>query len=67
MKRTAEWWARLNERERRRLTYLESVQYGIPPCISCGRFREHVDAGPFCDHCRDELAALIAKGDGTDA
>lgn len=72
MKRTKEWWSRLNKEERRRLIELErsfgSGPYGaggyLPDdcseCDGCGQPQMGIG---LCANCCKELSTLISKGD----
>ena len=73
MRRTKEWWARLNKEERSTLVYFERHQYeyygggGYLPddcseCSGCGQ--PMVGGGGLCSSCYDNLEKLIAKGNG---
>lgn len=72
MRRSSEWWHRLDKYERRRLVELErsgSGPYGgggyLPEdcteCQGCGQ--PQLGAG-LCRHCRREIDRLIAKANG---
>lgn len=73
MRRTKEWWARLDEYERSTLVYLERAQYryygggGYLPddCSECSGCSEPMmGSGGLCTHCSGRLEQLIAKGNG---
>jgi len=71
VRRTKEWWATLEPRERSELVYLEKSEkyssgYGgggyLPDdCCECGACgTPHISTG-LCNHCLNELIAIIAK------
>lgn len=70
MKRTKEWWARLNESERKHLVRLEKCQncdryrayhpYNAGECPACGQ----LDSFGLCNYCSEQLRHYIAKGNG---
>ena len=73
MRRTKEWWARLDKVERSCLVYLERAQYkyysggGYLPddCSECsGCSQPMLGGGGLCSYCGDQLTTLIAKGNG---
>ena len=73
MRRTKEWWARLDKYERSYLVYLERRQHkgGSSPyypddCSECGGCGLPMVGGGFglCSECGDQWEALVAKGDG---
>jgi len=71
VKRTKEWWARLDKDERSHLVYLERHQnemsYGssylpddVGECPACGQFSNY----GLCKECWKSLEEYIAKGNG---
>ena len=75
MRRTKEWWARLDKWERSTLVYLERAEYGgggyggggyLPDdCSECsGCSQPMLGGGGLCSRCGDQLEELIAKGNG---
>ena len=73
MRRTKEWWARLDKYERGYLVYLERVQHkyysggGYLPddCSECsGCSQPMLGGGGLCATCGGRLDALIAKANG---
>ena len=69
MRRTKEWWARLDKFERSTLVYLERAQHwfggggGYYPddCGECGGCGCPSLGGGLCDLCSDQLQGLLSK------
>jgi len=70
MKRTKEWWARLNKWERRRLVNIERRQQGsgysaggyLPDdCSECGGCGSPMLGCGLCPHCSAEYDRLLKK------
>ena len=74
MRRTKEWWARLDKWERSTLVYLERAEYGgggyggggyLPDdCSECGGCSQPTLGIGLCSSCGNRLEELIAKGNG---
>ena len=72
MRRTKEWWARLDKYERSELVYLERAgnQYGglggyLPDdCGECPGCSQPVLGGGLCNYCINRMEALIDKANG---
>ena len=68
MKRTKEWWARLEKHERSELVYLEQAHSGPTPyypddCVQCGGCG-CPSMGGLCPLCGNRLDELIAIANG---
>ncbi len=71
MRRTKEWWSRLNVTERAQLVFLERAQYSLgggwnipDDCSMCPVCSTPHIYGGLCPMCYNELESLIQIADG---